>query len=117
MDYKLGNICHIEIPARDLAQTKKFYSETFAWKFMPMSDTYEFFDTGNMTGAFDTDAKPSHDGTILVLAVEDIDEKLAQIEIAGGKTLKPKTAIADGHGHYAYFSDPSGNRMGIWTPT
>ena len=52
---------------------------------------------------------------MLVLAVEDIDAKLAQISAAGGETLSPKTKISDDHGSCAYFRDPCGNKMGIWS--
>lgn len=113
-EFKTGHICHIEIPAGDLAAFKGFYGPVFGWTFQPMSDTYEFFDTGNMQGAIDTDAKADGKGTVLVLACDDIDAKLADIERAGGKTLKGKTPIP-GHGaSYAYFSDLAGNRMGLY---
>lgn len=114
MDYKLGHVCHIEIASRDMAASKKFYGELFGWTFKPMGETYEFFDAGNAQGAIDTDAKPSAEGTVLVLYCDDINAKLAEIEGAGGKTIKGKTPIP-GHGaSYAYFADPAGNRMGIF---
>ncbi|MCA8910615.1 MAG: VOC family protein [Planctomycetes bacterium] len=116
MDYKLGNICHIEIPAGDLGKSKEFYGTLFNWTFQPMNETYEFFNDGVNGGALDTDARPSRDGAILVLYCEDIDAKLGEIEKAGGKTVKGKTQIP-GHGaHYAYFEDPAGNRMGLYAP-
>ena len=43
-------------------------------------------------------------------------DKLSEIEQAGCKVLKPKTAIAEGHGFYGYFEDPAGNKMGVWQP-
>ena len=116
MDFQLGNICHIEMAGGDLARTKEFYSNVFGWKFSPMSPTYEFFDAGNFNGAVDQDAKPSHEGTVLVLACEDVADKLSEIEQAGCKVLKPKTAIAEGHGFYGYFEDPAGNKIGVWQP-
>lgn len=116
MDYKLGNVCHIEIAGGNLAATKAFYGQVFGWKFSPMSDSYEFFDAGNLQGAIDADGRPSHDGTVLVLACDDVAAKLKEVESAGGKTLKPKTEIGGGHGWYGYFADPAGNRMGVWQP-
>lgn len=114
MDYKLGHVCHIEIAGGDLAKTKEFYGNLFGWTFKPMNETYEFFDAGNAMGALDSDAKPSHDGTILVLFCDDIEAKLADVEKAGGKTIKGKTEIPGHNAYYAYFEDPAGNRMGIY---
>jgi predicted enzyme related to lactoylglutathione lyase len=116
MDYKLGNLAHIEIAGGDLGRTKEFYGTLFGWNFKPMNETYEFFDAGNAQGAIDSDAKPSHDGTVLVLACDDVAAKLGEVEKAGCKVLKPKTEIGGGHGFYGYFEDPAGNRMGVWQP-
>ena len=116
MEYELGNICHIEVAAPDMEKTKDFYGEVFGWTFTQLHDHYEFFDAGNMRGGLDADGTPQSDGTVLVLACEDIDEKLSEIEGAGGTTLRERTEIEGGRGFYAYFVDPVGNRMGLWMP-
>ncbi|MCA8937248.1 MAG: VOC family protein [Planctomycetes bacterium] len=116
MSYKLGSICHIEMAGGNIAEMKEFYARCFGWTFSPMNDTYEFFDAGNAQGALDSDAKPSHDGTVLVLACEDVEAKLKEIEADGCKVLKPKTEIGGDHGWYGYFEDPAGNKMGVWQP-
>lgn len=116
MDYTPGNLCHLEIPASDIAAMQAFYGEVFGWTFQPMNDAYIFFDAGNIAGAFDASMEAAAGGVVLVLAVEEIDASLAQITAAGGEVVQPKTEIADGHGHYAKFKDVSGNTLGIWTP-
>jgi uncharacterized protein len=116
MDYKLGNIGHIEIAGGKLDKSKAFYGKLFGWTFKPMSETYEFFDAGNMQGALDADSKPSLDGTVLVLYCEDVDKKLVEIEKAGGKTITGKTEIPGHNAYYAYFKDLAGNRMGLYAP-
>lgn len=113
MEYKLGHICHIEIAAADLAQSKDFYGKLFGWTFKPMGETYEFFDAGNIQGALDTDGKPSP-GNVLVLFCEDIESKLAEVESARGRVVKGKTQIPGHSACYAYFDDPAGNRMGLY---
>jgi uncharacterized protein len=114
VDYKLGNVCHIEIAAGNMGKSKDFYGKLFGWTFKPMAETYEFFDAGNVQGAIDSDGKPSKDGTVLVLYCTDINAKLKEIEKAGGKTIKGKTEIPNHNAYYAYFSDPAGNRMGLF---
>ena len=56
-------------------------------------------------------------GAVLVLAVDDIDASLAAIGTNGGEALTGKTAISPEHGFYAYFRDPCGNKMGVWSRT
>ena len=45
---------------------------------------------------------------------DDIDAMLKKIESLGGKTLVPKTSIGD-MGWFAFFADPTGNRMGLFS--
>jgi uncharacterized protein len=116
MTFRVGNICHIEIAAHDLEKCQAFYSALFGWTFEPLNESYVFFDAGNMTGALDTDLKPSHGGTLLVMACADVDAKLAEVKAAGGKVLKEKTAIPGHNSHYGYFEDLAGNKMGVWAP-
>ncbi len=116
MEFQVGDIVHIEIPAPDIGKAKAFYGKVFNWTFSPMDERYEFWDSGRMQGAFDADAKPHTHGTVLVLACKDVDEKLKEVEEAGGKIVQATTAIGGDHGWYAYFEDPNGNRLGVWMP-
>ena len=114
--YVPGTVCHIEIPAPDLDRVQEFYGEVFGWTFEPMQEGYVFWRAGSLGGAFDREAAPTAEGIVLVLAVDDIDQKLEEIDNAGGRTLQGTTEIGGGMGFYAYFVDPVGNKMGIWMP-
>lgn len=115
MSYKPGNIVHVELPAPDLPAMKAFYGTMFGWTFMPLHDGYEFFDAGNLAGAFVAGMEAMQSGTLITILVENVDEKLKQIEGAGGMTLQaPQDVQAGGRGRFAYFADPCGNRVGIW---
>jgi hypothetical protein len=58
--------------------------------------------------------KPSHSGSVVYLnGGDDLNEKLARIEAAGGKVIAPKTDIGQGFGFYAFFEDTEGNRVGF----
>lgn len=115
MDYKPGNIVHLEIPATDIPLLRKFYGGLFGWSFTPLHDGYEFFDSGSIAGALVSSLEPMQKGTLVTILVENVDEKLKAIEAAGGKTLQaPQDVPAGGRGRYAYFADPCGNKVGIW---
>ena len=53
-------------------------------------------------------------GITLYIEVEDIDAILKAVVDKGGKVMKPKFAIPN-VGHIALFTDPDGNRMGLWS--
>ncbi len=114
-DVTMGSICHMEVPGPDLDKMQAFYGELFGWTFQPMGDTYVLFMAGDVGGGIDADAPVGDGGVVLVLAVDDIDAKLAEIAAAGGEGLTPKIAISEDHGYCAYFRDPCGNKMGLWS--
>ena len=117
MPTKTAPICHVNIPAPDLAKAKAFYAKVFGWKCTPMRgmDWYSFWSVGEVSGGFDADAKPSRGGVTLYLAVADIPAAVRKVQRAGGKAVRPKTEIPGGMGFMATFDDPNGNRMGLWS--
>jgi hypothetical protein len=46
--------------------------------------------------------------------VDDIATRLAKVESLGGETVIPKNAIPTGH--FAWFTDPDGNMVGLLEP-
>jgi predicted enzyme related to lactoylglutathione lyase len=117
-DPRHGSIVHVEVPAPDLDEASDFYARIFGWQTVAGHESgYRFFRSGSLGGGFDRDMKPSEEGCVVVVAVDDIEETLRQVEEAGGKTVKTKTAIGGEMGYYAYFRDPAGNRLGIWSRT
>ena len=107
---------HTEIPTTDMQKSKEFYSKIFGWKMSEDMPDYVLFKTGdNQGGGFTKETKPSQDGVVLYIEVEDIQKKLAEIEAAGGKKLKDKTEISPEYGYYALFTDPCGNIMALWS--
>ena len=114
----MSKIVHIEIPAPDLEKAKEFYSRLFGWKveFTPEMD-YAMWSAGEdaVGGGFDKSYRPTNDGVLLHIGVDNIEAKLREIEAAGGKVLKGKTKISDEHGYYAEFTDVFGNKLALWS--
>jgi uncharacterized protein len=116
----LPAICHIEIPAPDMAKAKAFYTKVFGWTVEqpPGFEGYALWRSEGVSGGFDSSAKPAkRGGPRLYLAVPDIPRKLKQIGKAGGKITKGKTEIGGGFGFFASFLDPNGNPMCVWSLT
>lgn len=115
-------IVHIEIPAKDTRAAGKFYGDLFGWKIEAdaMYNYVQFQAEGGPGGGFvevgegggNVQYKP--DSLLVYVSTDDIDATLARVESLGGKTLMTKTEIPH-VGWWAAFTDPSGNRVGLFT--
>ncbi len=122
-------IVHFELPVDDLQKARDFYGPIFGWTLqdwpMPDGSTYVGVHT---TPIDETTRNPLKPGAInggimlkndkvampvLAIHVPSIDERVKQIEAAGGSIVMPKVDMM-GMGFYAYFKDPSGNVVGLW---
>ena len=110
------SIVHIEIPAMDVEQATKFYGEIFGFDdFQPSSYGYTYFKTGNTLGGFPDAREPEFNDVMIYLSSDDIDADLKAIEAHGGKILIPKSEVP-GMGWFAWFTDPTGNKIALFTP-
>ena len=112
-------IVHVEIPAQDTAAASKFYAEAFGWTIQhdPSFDYYMFQANPGPGGGFVQIGGMGEykQGEVLIyIGTDDIDATLAKVEASGGKTLQPKTEIPQ-MGWFAYFTDPAGNRIALYT--
>ncbi len=111
-----STVCFVEIPAPDLDAAQRFYSTMFGWEILTgHSDNYILWKAGDLTGGFDAAASPGGNSLVVYLKVENIPEKLSEIEAVGGGVLSPKTEIPAECGYLAHFRDPNGNIIGLWS--
>jgi predicted enzyme related to lactoylglutathione lyase len=112
------SIVHIEFSAKDSKAAGDFYGQLFGWKIgsLPEMDYVTFEITSELGGGFlDVDDQDFKVGDIIpYVSTNDIEATLARVESLGGKILKLKTEIP-GIGWYAFFADPTGNRMGLFS--
>jgi hypothetical protein len=113
----MNGIEHIEIPSKNLEESMVFYSRAFGWECRKHNDYYAYFKAPNgVDGGFDPSGAPSADsGTTIYIRVDDIASTLSKIEELGGTVLRSKTEIGGEMGFYALFTDPHGNRIGLWS--
>lgn len=70
---------------------------------------------GRIGSAFTQADENNPAGTIVpYVTADDIEASLEKIGSNGGSTVVPKTEIP-GFGHFAVFSDPTGNRIGLYS--
>ena len=111
-------IVHVEIPAKDPAAAARFYHDVFNWEYEEVPEMrYITFKTGaDQGGGFPEIDNHMYrpDNVIVYIDCDDIEATLQQIEKLGGKTVVPKSPIP-GMGWFAHFTDPSGNRIALFT--
>lgn len=116
-------VVHIEIPGADTKAAGKFYGDVFGWKIQtdPGFDYTMFEAEGGPGGGFikfgesmGVNYKPNE--VLIYIGTDDIDASLASIQKHGGKTVLGKTEIPH-VGWFAIFTDPSGNRIALYTNT
>jgi predicted enzyme related to lactoylglutathione lyase len=110
-------VVHIEISADNLVETSHFYSELFGWKTeqIPAMNYVTFAPASGPGGGFNPVSKDAPAGTVLVyFDSDDIEADLSKAVRLGGKVVAPKTEIP-GMGWFGIFSDPTGNKLALYT--
>lgn len=112
----MPRVIHFEIPADDPARAVEFFEKVFGWKI----DKWGSMDY--WLAATGPDGQPGINGAIMTREVQkttvntidvpSVDEFAKKIVDAGGKVIRPKTAIP-GVGWFAYCLDTEGNVFGI----
>jgi len=113
-------IVHVEIPANDPGASGTFYADLFGWSTQvdPALNYYMFQAGSGPGGGFvqvgTGDPPYKAEEVIIYVSSDDIDATLAKAESLGGKTLMPRIEIPN-VGWFAFFADPIGNRIGLYT--
>lgn len=119
-------VVHFEIGCKNITATRQFYSKIFGWEYADEMSSPNMAMIGNLGpfagkptdgigGHINSLGHPPEQYVTVYMQVADIGGTLAQIEKLGGKTCVPKTEVP-GMGHFAWFTDPEGNALGLWTP-
>ena len=110
-------VIHFEIGCRDTGKSAQFYADTFGWSAAQQGPA-AMIQTGasqGIQGHFTALGHEPFHYTIFYIEVDDIGAYLAKVAEGGGKTVIPKVDIP-GQGSFAWFNDPDGNVVGLWTP-
>lgn len=110
-------VAWFDIAASNPNASRKFYADLFEWEISVVEEMdYGMVDTGADEGipggiGKADDSNPS--GITVYVAVEDAKAALDKAESLGGTTVTQPYEIP-GYGHMAVFTDPEGNRVGLW---
>ena len=106
-------IDYIELPATDVAKTKRFYIDVFGWKFTDYGPDYTSFEDGRLNGGFAKEERAGAYGVLIVIFAVDLAAAEARVTKAGGRIVKPIFDFPGGRRFH--FTDPSGNELAVWS--
>lgn len=86
-----NTVDYIEMPSRNLAETKRFFSVLFGWSFQDYGPDYAAFDDGRMTGGFYMSTKTADvesGAPLVVFYHQELEKKQKQVVDLGGRITK-----------------------------
>jgi predicted enzyme related to lactoylglutathione lyase len=115
VDVQHGKICYIVMPSRDVERSGTFYRDVFSWTLRTDGEGGASFDdsTGQVSGTWVSDRPAASRGNLEVhIMVDDLVRTIDAIRDAGGSV--DETDIHVESERWAVFTDPDGNRLGIY---
>ena len=111
-----NTIDYIEMPSRNLAATKKFFTALFNWSFSDYGPDYASFDDGRMAGGFFNSGKTA--GTdagapLVVFYHPELEKTRKKVVDLGGEVTKEIFEFPGGHRFH--FREPGGGEFAIWS--
>lgn len=109
-------IQYIELPAKDLASTKAFFTALFGWKFTEYGEEYFAFDYQGIEGGFfksNQHVTTSNGSALIVFYSDSLETTLEKIQSHGGEIIKPIFSFP--RGRRFHFCDPNKNEFAVWS--
>ncbi|PKH04434.1 glyoxalase [Psychromonas sp. MB-3u-54] len=107
---------YIELPAKNLQQTKDFFSAVFNWSFIDYGPEYTAFSDPSLNGGFfqsELSSNTASGAALLVFYSVNIKATLQKIEKNGGVINRPIFKFPGGYRFH--FIEPSGNEFAVWS--
>ncbi len=125
----MDRVCHFEVPYDDKDRMEGFYSKVFGWEFQPapgdvpymfafsteVDETFMPKQTGGINGGTYARGEGVAHSPVIVLEVESCEQRIADVEAAGGGLVVGPTNVGD-MGIYAQVKDTEDNIIGLWQP-
>ena len=110
-----NHINYIELYAPNLDLVKTFYTTAFGWEFVDYGPTYTAFtaQSAGIDGGFEQRNTPTHNGVLVVLYHEHLEQALEAVTQAGGTISKDIFEFPGGRRFH--FVDPASNELAVWS--
>ena len=107
----MARLNYVELPAGDIAATRRFYEGAFGWTLAAFGPTYAATTTGDTDIGLQGNPAEAGAAPLPVIEVADLDAALAAVKRAGGVVVVPIFAFPGGRRFH--FRDPSGNILAV----
>lgn len=115
-DPRENRIDYIEFPSNSpegFAAAKRFYKEVFGWSFKEWGDAYADTHDSGVSAGMSPDPALRPSATLAVLYCSDLEAARERVVGAGGTIAKEIFSFPGGR-RFEY-TDPAGNRLGVWS--
>ena len=100
---------YIELPSRDVAAAKRFYTEAFGWALTDFGDDYAATMTGDVDIGLNGVPDQATKAPLPCVEVPDLEAALAKVQAAGATIVVPIFGFPGGRRFH--FQDPNGNEL------
>jgi uncharacterized protein len=112
MKLKHEQIQYVEFLSQNLDRIKRFYADSFAWKFTDYGPGYTAFEGEAVDGGF-MNGQPVRGSILVILYSAKLEETKAKVIKAGGTIAKDIFTFPGGRRFH--FTDPDGNELAVWS--
>jgi len=109
-------INYVELPAKNLQETKDFFSQVFGWSFEDYGPEYSAFSNQGINGGFfksELSSSTNNGAALIVFYSNDLDATQEKVRKANGVIIKPIFSFPGGRRFH--FTEPSGNEFAVWS--
>jgi predicted enzyme related to lactoylglutathione lyase len=111
-------VMHFELIAKDTKKLRDFYTKLFGWR----PEDYPGMDyamlhsdaKSGINGGLGSEQTGLPPGMTIYVQVEDVEKFLAQAKKLGAAKVLQEPYDIPQVGRFAVFTDPEGNRIGLW---
>jgi predicted enzyme related to lactoylglutathione lyase len=108
----MARINFVELPVKQIEQSKRFFTEAFAFELTDFGPAYSSTLTGDVDLGLQANAAESTAGPLVVIAVEDLPTSYRAVVAAGGTITRGPFSFPGGSRFH--FLDPGGNELAAW---
>jgi len=109
-------INYVELPAKNIEETKAFFTSAFGWSFTDYGPEYAAFSNEGLDGGFfkaELSSSTNNGAALIVFYSNNLKSTQEKIENSKGIIIKEIYSFPGGHRFH--FTDPSGNEFAVWS--
>jgi uncharacterized protein len=108
----MARISYVELPVKQIAETRDFYAKAFDWAFTDFGPDYSATTGGDVDVGLNGSADQAIEQLLPIVEVQDLEAALDKVVAAGGEVTVPIFPYPGGRRFH--FRDPAGNQLGVF---